>query len=174
MALRRSGQTIGRRGRTIDFKQWASIPALGTAITGDGTFQGGSVAFAVPATILRCRGFVQAAFASGVQVGDDMNINFGLGIVSTDAFAAGAGSMPDPAGEPEYPWLWWQEVFLNSEQVEEPVSWGPGALRLDVDTKAMRKVKPGESLVWVGEATQSLGAPEVNVDFGRTRVLIGT
>ncbi len=173
MAFRR--QAIANRpGRKLDNKSWSFIPFFGTSFAGDATFVGGSILFLVPATILRIRGAVQFHFDAAKQVGDEINITLGLAVASTDAVAAGAGSMPDPGGEPEFPWLWWGDFFLHAESTGAQEVWGLTSQRVVVDSKAMRKVKPGQSLVWVGESSQQVGAPATFLDFMRTRVLIGT
>ncbi len=167
-------RTFVRPGKKIDFKEWVGIPAVSTVLTTATTIQGGSIAFAIPATILRARGAVQCALDDSKQVGDEIRLTFGLGVVSSDAFAAGAGSMPDPNAEVEYPWLWWNTMFLRAEGTGAQEAWGSSVVRLDVDTKAMRKVKPGQSLVWVAQSTTVVGAPVTNIDFLTGRVLIGT
>jgi len=161
---------MARRGKTIDYKEWASVPGSSATLSTNTTTVLGSLAFAAPGTILRCRGFISALFNNTVQVGDILRLTFGLGIVSTDAVAAVA--VPDPDAEPEFPWLWWGQIFLDSQAA--PEAWGIGAQRYEVDTKAMRRFKPGTSLVWVMESTDAAGAPATNVRIGRTRVLIGT
>jgi len=165
----------GHRGRTIDYKGWLGIAALDApSITTATTSKGASLAFTAPATILRCRGYVQANFDATQQIADTMGIAFGLGIVSSDAVAAGAGSLPDPFGDADYPWLWWQSMFLRSEIAAGVHAWGLSAQRIDVDTKAMRRVKPGQSLVMVFETATVVGAPVTAITVGFMRVLIGT
>ncbi len=172
MAIRRSNF---RPGKKIDFKEWTSLPSIIVAVSTDTTIIFGSIGFTFPATILRCRGYVQAAFdASGLSVGDRMRLIFGLGLVSTDAFTAGAASVPDPAEEPGYPWLWYGMMQLAAESTTLSDTWGPQAQRLEVDTKAMRKVKPNETLVMVVQSTAAAGAPGVNVDIPNIRILFGT
>jgi len=162
-------------GKTIDYKEWTGMNFSDQTAAADGTLIGaGLISFAVPATILRARGFVQASFDATQQVGDRMRVTWGLGIVSTDAATLGATAVPDPAGEPEYPWLWWGSMLLRSELAAGVNAWGLSAQRLEVDTKAMRRVKPGQSLVWVMEAASTAGAPATLFEFGQTRVLIGT
>ncbi len=169
MARRRS------TGKTIDFKSWSAIPGIVIdPIGADTTSIGGALSFSGPATILRCRGSVKAMFDETKQVGDNASFTFGLGIVSTDAFNAGAGSVPDPEAEPEYPWLWWGHLDLQSFVAAGEEAWGTTNQQLEVDTKAMRRMKPGESLIWVVETTSFSGAPVSIVEIGITRVLIGT
>ena len=164
---RRHGQ-----GRTIDFKAWNAMPSLLTEVSGVGTSQGGALSFTSPATILRCRGYVSAFFDESVQIGDEYKLIFGLGISSTDAFTAGA--MPDPGSEPEYPWLWWDSAWLECYLAAGQEGWGTTAQRFEIDTRAMRKVKPGQTLTLIVQSTGVGGAPATKIAMGRIRVLIGT
>ena len=108
------------------------------------------------------------------QVGDRIRLTFGLGIVSTDAATLGSTAVPDPGGEPDYPWLWWGTMDLLSYLAVGNESWGTSRQIVDVDTKAMRRFKPGQSLIWIVEAASVSGAPVTDVIFHQTRVLIGT
>ncbi len=162
-----------RSGRPAD-KVWSSIPALVTSPTTATTLITLGLGFSSAFTILRCRGMVQAHFDSTAQVGDTMNLTFALGIFATDAVNAGAASISDPQEEPDYPWLWWDQIFLDASQAAGPVSWGPGAHRVELDTKAMRRVKPGQSLIGVIQTTNVAGAPVVDIGFGQTRVLLAS
>ena len=159
--------------KTIREKIWNATPFTAATISTDTTISGGSLAFNEAGTVLRCRGYVQGFFDSTKQVGDDILLTFGLGIVSTDAFAVGASAFPDPSGEPEYPWLWWGQMSLFASIAAGNEAWGTSAQRLEVDTRAMRKVKPRESLAWICESTSASGAPLTVVHFGQTRVLFG-
>ncbi len=163
-------------GRVLDMKQWTSIQRSAVNITSNTTTLGGGVQnFLEPGTILRCRGFVEAHFDNTAQIGDEMNLTWALGVVSSDAAVAGAGSMPDPGGEPDYPWLWWGSMKLFSEVAAGPTGgWGPAAQRLEIDTKAMRRVKPGQALVIIVESAGESGAPVTSLEFGQLRVLVGT
>ena len=165
---------VARPGRTVDFKQWTFTPALSQDLTGAQTFLAtGSVAFGIPGTILRVRGQLRATLGtSGLTALDACNIVLGLALLSTDAVDAGVGSVPDPAAEGEYPWLWYEQMMFRSS--------GGSALEvgativMTLDTKAMRKFKPGESLTLVGQYVNTAGNPLVHFDAGRMRVLIGT
>ena len=166
------------RGCTIQCKSWNAIPLGQLSISTDGTSGAGGLEALVPLTVLRCRGDVQAQFDATVQVGDQGILTFALAIVSADAFALGASAFPDPASEPEFPWLWWGQIFLESISVAASAvnntGWGPGAQRLELDTKAMRKMKLCETLAFVVQRTALAGAPVIEVVLGQTRVLLGT
>ncbi len=161
-------------GRVIDFKSWLTRLRSETSISVVGTsMAAGVLSFTGPGTILRCRGFVQAHFDSTAQISDTMTLTFGLGLVSTDAAVVGSSAMPDPGGNSDYPWLWWGSMRLRSELAAGPSAWGISAQRLEIDTKAMRRIKPEQTLVLVVEAASASGAPETVIEFGQTRVLIG-
>ena len=166
------GRARGRgTGRTIDYKQWSFIPAIELSSAAAATISGASLAFEEPATILRCRGELVVAL-DGVAAGASNGVTFGLGIVSTDAATLGATALPDPGAEPNFPWLWWHDAELISNAVEaNEQSDITSAVRVPIDTKAMRKMKPGESLIMV---VQTDSAITVDILLSRIRVLIGT
>ena len=88
-------------GRRIDFKSWSAIPSLQQNVASNQTvLASGALQFSAPATILRVRGRLQVAMDETKQVGDVIALTFGLGVISSDAFDAGAAGVPDPAGEP--------------------------------------------------------------------------
>ncbi len=163
------------RGRTIDRKEWLAIGGLSAGVSTATTLIGGIFTPGLPVTILRCRcPHIYAFMDNTRQAGDTLELTFGLGIVSQDAGALGATAMPDPAAEPDYPWLWWGSMFLDSDEAAVVNSWGPQAQIIhDIDTKAMRKMKPRESLVWVAQSASVTGAPAVRFQIAQTRVLVG-
>ena len=163
------------RQKTIDYKQWASAPGLITEISTNVSQPSGSLGFSVPGTILRWRSYWSCMFDQTMQIGDLMVLTYGIALVSTDAVTAGA--LPDPAGEPEYPWVYWEEMRLDAFVAGGSLtnnSWGPSAQRYEVDSKAMRKFKPGQSIVAIVQSTDASGAPVTLLDIGQLRVLIGT
>ena len=165
---------VGRPAKKIDFKSWSFMPAQVQAVTAAATFvPSGVLAFSIPGTILRCRVNIMTSFnATGLTAGDNAEVIFGLGLFSTDAVVAGAGSLPDPAAEPEFPWLWFGSSIMVSPNADHAAAMAQQLLV--VDSKAMRKFKPGETLAWVGQYVNDSGNPALNIAFGRTRVLIGT
>ena len=162
------------RGRTVDYKAWLGMTAVDLTTASAGTNIGGRIDFIAPGTILRYHGYVQAHMDATKVADDTIVLGFALGIVSTDAAAVGGVSIPDAFGDPDYPWLWHGTMFLQSELAAAAESWGLSAQRLEVDTKAMRRFKPGESLVWSVESATVAGAPATHMTTGFGRVLIGT
>ena len=100
---------------------------------------------------------------------------FGLALLSTDAVTLGATAVPDPSAEPEYPWIWYGQASMFAMTT---LALGGNATAfselLTIDSKAMRKVKPGETLTIVGQYVNVSGNPAMRVASGQTRVLIGT
>ena len=168
MAARRS-----RFQKTIDFKQWAAIPAWTDTITADETDLVSFLSFAAPFTILRCRGDLILSFDETKQIGDTARVGFGLAVLSTDAVTLGPTAVPDPLGEPEFPWLYWEEVNFRATVAAGEDSLGLTNYRMHIDTKAMRKVKPGQSLVPILQFDLVSGIPVMDVDVGQIRVLVG-
>ncbi len=176
MAFRRSARgAVTRPGRKIDFKQWDFLPALSQNVTANATFlAAGFLSFLAPATILRIRGVIRVSFRLSGLTGDDAcSLVFGMAVFSTDAVTLGPTALPDPAAEAEYPWIWWTDIEMFAPEMSNVTS--PGETQhVIVDSKAMRKVKPGETLAIVGQYVDITGAPSMNIQVGRLRTLIGT
>ena len=168
---------FARPAKTIDFKQWDALPALtfsGPASTGN---TGGSqLAFSSPATILRMRGRFIVGFDETMVLGDKARVGFGIGVISTDSATLGATALPDPLGDPEFPWLWWYEVNMITAASGDVSSraFGMANQVVEFDSKAMRKIKPSQSLVLVFETGDTVGNPTIEMSMAQTRVLFGT
>ncbi len=154
-------------------KEWAGMPGIELNFTADATQLGGSIAFATPATVLRMIGeyLVSPTDGGGFVNGDRADITVAIGVVSTDAFDAAA--TPDPASEPEYPWLYWADhpVFIPDSTPAERDD-VVGSVRRTFDIRSMRKLKPRESLCWVVQYGDLTGTPPLTVGIGQTRVLL--
>ena len=164
----------GHRGAARMQKHWHFIPRSNIALTGSSTAIGGSLALDGPWTVIRMLGHFTSFFTAGgtVVAGDKAFIGIGIGVVSSDAVSAGAGSVPDPSGEPDYPWLYWTEFTLDAIVVSPEQTGGVGSVTKDFDIRSMRKLKPRESLIVVAEYVDLSGAPLVDVSFSATRVLV--
>ena len=105
------------------------------------------------ATVVRVRGLF---FVHPTAFGADLSYDgaYGLGVVSDEALAAGAGSIPRPFDDDD--WTGWLVHGYFNERIEFTAD-GASILMLPVqktviDSKAMRKVRPNEALVWMVES----------------------
>ena len=159
-------------------KQWSSIPSLKIDMTADGNKGGSILDFAEAATVLRMIGEYILVPTGVASAADDVRIGIGIGVVSSDAAALGATALPDPIGEPEYPWLFWAVHGLyfaaatSGTAGQGPQGFG-GSLRRSFDVRSMRKLKPRESLVAVVEYSDGTGTPPITIKMSNTRVLLG-
>jgi len=123
-------------------------------------------------TIVRIRGAVDVWLEVATTVGDAFgDVAFGIGVVSGDAFAAGAASMPGPLSDPDWDWMWvhYLGAVVSLTTVESALE-GLAATRIEIDTKAMRKLKPNQTVFGVLETEDETGA--VTLSFSAfTRML---
>jgi len=102
------------------------------------------------ATVVRTRGRV---LVRPTAFGADQSFDgaYGLGVVSDEAFVAGAASIPRPFDDDDWTgWMvhgyWSEHLEFQGAQSEMIVESRP------IDSKAMRKIRPNETLVWVAES----------------------
>ena len=119
-----------------------------------------SLSFEEPLTVTRVRGMVSLRASSAA----DLNIvgAYGEGIVSTEAFNAGVASIPEPFTDADWGgWFVWRSFSYRFDSITQAgvftTDWN-----FEVDSKAMRKVQPNETLVAVAESfngAYSISAP---------------
>ena len=100
-------------------------------------------------TLVRTRGELVLLLGIAAAQGDGFHGAFGIGQVSSPAFTAGVGSVPTPLTEEDWDgWLYHRYFGLFSggplatataADQQSQVNSTSAALRLDVDSKAMRK-----------------------------------
>ncbi len=162
----------GSFGRRMD-KEWNSIPGIDLNLAASATASGGFLSLGTAGTILRMIGEYIITPRLAPTAVDSVFISLGIGVVSSDAAAAGAASLPDPAGEPDFPWLFWAtHSFFFSTTTTDPSDAG-SSLRRAFDIRSMRKMKPRESLIFVVEYANVIGNPDMQINLAQTRVLIG-
>jgi len=144
---------------------WSGIlvHAAGFALASDSKSTGGASSLGVTtsgATLIRTRGTGSvkmdpaAADASGV-------LAIGLGIYSSDAFTAGAASLPSPLTDLDYDWVW-HSLFSLGPSTAVVVADEESSIMLcrsfEIDSKAMRILKPSQTMGFSIEATVYTGA----------------
>ena len=103
-------------------------------------------------TIVRTRGLLLVR-PQGFGADLDMQGALGIGIVSDQAFAAGAGSVPGPWTDADWDgWFVWQPWALRVEFSDATGVLVPANVNWEIDSKAMRKVQFNETVVIVAES----------------------
>ncbi len=111
------------------------------------------------ATITRLRGYVQAYLKTADAVNAGFHCGFGVGIVSSDAFAIGATAIPGPLTDAEWPGWFYYTIFdvhgatatFDGSERNVNLSW-------DVDSKAQRILKENETVVAMLETVEVTNA----------------
>ena len=161
---------MARHGRTITRKRWAgdvlifTAPSSGT-IAGQTLYTVGDQEDAP--TVLRLRGSLLFTMV-GPTTGDDIVVGVGVRVAQKgQVISAGIGPITEPEGD----WQYWYSVPLSAiaSNAEDTTR----AFRLEVDSKAMRKMKPGELLQLVFQNATVGGASDAQVS-GQLRWLLGT
>ena len=170
-SLRRTG------GSNRRIPEWFAGPGTNDAIqtvTGAGTILWalGQEATTVLTTV-RIRGEISLWLPLVTTVGDGFSAYYlGIGIASFDAFSAGIASLPTPQGDRDWGgWLWFHAgaAIVGNETTE--LFRGPmSAVRIQIDTKAMRKMSANEIIFGAISLVNEVGAAEL--DFvASTRML---
>ena len=146
-----------------------SKSASGSSIwsTGVATGQDGN-------TIVRIRGQIAGVLSLVTTVGDAFdNSAFGIGLVTEEAFAAGAASMPSPLVDDDWDgWMWHQYLgpLIGLSTTELGVT-PSESFRFNIDSKSMRKFDEGWTVFGAIELGTETGAATLTWG-GRTRMLI--
>ncbi len=154
-------------------KEWVAIPGFDAPLTADGTTLPGFFAGTVSQTVLRMLGEYIISPTIAPTAGDHCTVTVGIGIVSTDAATVGSTAVPDPAGDPDFPWLYWKGHPMWYGGTDLNGGNPAGGLRQVFDIRSMRKMKAKESLIICAQYEDGSGAPAVEWKGGATRVLVG-
>ena len=126
-------------------------------------------------TIVRIRGEFVAWLEVVGSIGDGFTrLTMGIGIASTDAFTQGGPSLPSPVSDADWNgWIWHAELGpLVGLSVTESENTGPlSQVRVPIDTKAMRKLSPNETVFGAVATSAEIGV--ATMVFGaNTRMLL--
>jgi len=143
------GRTTGRGARLR--KLWAGILFEDDVVT---TTQAviTSIASGLDNTVLRIRGNVLIV-ATPNAAGDSDNLCMGFAVVTDNAASASGAAVPSPVDDLTSDiWLWHQVVPLNAAGATAIANDSIGSvIRVEIDSKAMRKMPPGKSLALIAE-----------------------
>ena len=113
-------------------------------------------------TVIRIRGQLHAQMDRSAEVAEDKaTVVTGIAMVESNAVTAGIASLPTPATNVDYSWMWIgvQTLSTPTTLTEDE---GPGRFqRLEIDAKAMRKANPSMALVLVTQVVSVIGTPDV-------------
>jgi len=148
----------GRRGRGITDYNWGNfggVAATQDLSNGSGIQGATAFAFSQASTLVRIRGKVAMTLDPG---GADESVLAvcGLILMSADAFAAVAPPEPVTLGVSDATWIWTGQLYLSSQ--DDATAGNGHALtdRIECDSKAMRKVKAHDRLVFVFQFSSAL------------------
>ncbi len=144
-------------------------------MSGNGTFSGWSSSFSsgIAGTLLRVIGEYVIVPTAAPAAADAVVVSVAMGIISTDALTIGATAFPDPLSDPGYPWMYWMSHAFHFGTTELDPSQAGGSVRRFVDSRAMRKIKPSESLILSVQYKDIAGTPPMTFIAGDFRVLFG-
>jgi len=151
MPPRRSfvGRGVSRSQKRLT--AWVNIVDQGfLAVADAGATLMASISIESPGTVVRARGIISVNISTDADL--EMVGAFGVGIVSTEAFGIGITAIPHPFRDADWGgWFVWQSFAQRMDAVTQ-AGILQGALNFVIDSKAMRKVQPNETIVFVAES----------------------
>ena len=126
---------------------------------------GSNLLLSPAATLVRTRGSVLFKISASGSANNKLNGAFGIIVASDQAVSIGITALPSPITEIENDWVVWVP-FTGSADLAATTQTDLGAFSLvQFDSKGMRKMKEGESLVGVFEVFQSDATTGTFVDI---------
>ncbi len=114
-------------------------------------------------TLVRVRGSAYVHLDAGAAL-DAQVVALGLIVVKAEAFSVGGvASMPGPLTDIEQSWLW-HHIFVMGPAVTATDDGGDISRnsRIEIDSKAQRKVQAGDAVAFVWETTVNAGSPTID------------
>ena len=177
MAPLRRFQHRSQPKRLTSWSVGAESALVSLTSTGSALWLTGVVPAQSGLTIVRTRGEFLAYLTAASGVNNGFTGAVGLGIVSTEAFAAGVASVPTPLSDSDWDgWLWHSFFHLMSGAIMDGTAAADTNLentvqvRLPIDSKAMRKLPDGWTVIGVVQATE-IGTASMSF-FGNSRMLV--
>lgn len=145
-------------GRRTDYNWNAfqgEVTAIDLAVGSDGLGTT-SFSFGNAGTLTRMRGFWTAELDAAAGSAENCLIRAGIMKVSSNAATAGIGSVPNPFDDPQEDWIWVGHLYVSTGSAFSGASTFDHEVATEViDSKAMRKVKISENLVFVASVVVS-------------------
>ena len=152
---------------------WSGGPNGSFAVSADTSTLFGTQASAnTDLTLMRTRGRIQVGLTSVAAVLDGFQrVGFGMCVVSENAGIAGVGSVPTPItdiGWDGWFWHWLGPIIAVTATLTNGV--GSSSQYIEIDSKAMRKMRATDRIILVGEFSGEVGTAVLSVN-GDTRLL---
>ena len=121
-------------------------------------------------TIVRIRGIFSVYLTSSAATTSSVTFTAGLALLTSRALLA--ANVPRPGTEIDYDgWMWWTAGHFTNHNVTVDYGSPHVAQRIEIDSKAMRKVSNDEALVCVVQTENSVGSESIKVALS-ARVLV--
>ena len=160
---RQTGWELGPGSDTVTTmtSETTSIIGAGIAPTIDGL------------TAVRTYGLLELILKTSNTIGGGVQGAAGIGLCTDDAFAVGVTAVPNPVASADWEgWLWHQFVGVHTMTVT--IADGVHAMsayqRIQVDSKAMRRLETGMTMFMALEISEVIGTVAMDVHFD-SRVL---
>ena len=150
-----------RSGRRTDY-DWSAIGDVGLG----NTLAGAAATFGVTAflsslsqTLTRIRGRVGVTL-DATAADENAIILCGITVVNNDTFTAGAApEFQVDGGQDDSSWIWQGSMYVSSGAEAAVISDGLIAT-VEIDTKAMRRLKPNDSVAFVHQSPAALATDQ--------------
>jgi len=161
----RSKRRVSWNGNQVDMADLVTATPQFAVIVNEATLE----AFPTP-TVIRIRGSLGLKAQPGGGAPAESSV--GLGIYLADSVALAAGSLQVPITDIGSDWIWWFNGLVGEPSAgQTELGRFETFQRIDVDSKAMRKVKVNQALVLVAQSINARGTGQIDV-FGTVRVLL--
>ena len=136
-------------------KSWETGPGQGavttSSVSANQILGAGAQAQEDGLTLLRLRGRYSAFLTAVSAINDGYHGAFGIGIVTAEAFSIGVTAVPLPITDVGWDgWIFWSPVQLQAH-VATAAGETEVSQEMEVDTKAMRKLRLGDTIYAVTE-----------------------
>ena len=115
-------------------------------------------------TLIRSRGRYNVHF-DPTSVADTVQVGLGLMLITDDAFAIGSTAAPGPISDADYDWIWYQLLLMGPAftATESGNDLQQNTGYMELDSKAMRKIKPNQTLCFAAEGLVINGGGTIDV-----------
>ena len=109
-------------------------------------------------TLMRMRGSVLLFTVDGAAA-DDAAI--GMGICLANGLASTAAVLPGPITNSEFPWIWHTFTMMRHQTAADARTPLINTQRIEIDSKAMRKISPEMELFFMVELLNTAGTLDI-------------